>query len=200
MCEVLRLARNAVYLPRIGELFHSYEEAWASFLAREEPLESFWDALPHELDASARCWLIIPPLDVKEAVREVQGAFRDLDWVAPVARDFLHVSAPSSAAAWGDVTPFAITYDRVNCFHDAVIVEAHAEGGPFPPAPFLPHLSIGYFRRAAEPAALRDVLVPLREVELGAGVVEEVVVCDVPIAKSRFFEPWDVVDVIRLEG
>jgi hypothetical protein len=30
--------------------------------------------------------------------------------------------------------------------------------------------------------------------------VEEVVVCDVPIAKSCFFEPWDVVDVIRLEG
>jgi hypothetical protein len=30
--------------------------------------------------------------------------------------------------------------------------------------------------------------------------VEEVLVCDVPIAKSRFFEPWDVVDAIRLEG
>jgi hypothetical protein len=30
--------------------------------------------------------------------------------------------------------------------------------------------------------------------------VEKVVVCNVPIAKSRFFETWDVVDVIRLEG
>jgi hypothetical protein len=137
---------------------------------------------------------------VRQAVQEVQGAFRDLDWVAPLPQDFLHVSAPSSAAAWGSVAPFTITYRRVNCFHDAVIVEAHAEEGPFPPTPFLPHLSIGYFRRAEEPAALRDALVPRREVELGAAVVEEVVVCDVPIAKSRFFEPWDVVDVIRLEG
>jgi hypothetical protein len=137
---------------------------------------------------------------VKEAVQELQRSFDELDWVAPLPQDFLHVSAPSSAAAWGSVAPFTITYRRVNCFHDAVIVEAHAEDGPFPPAPFLPHLSIGYFRRAEEPAALRDVLVPLREVELGAAVVEEVVVCDVPIAKSRFFEPWDVVDVVQLEG
>jgi hypothetical protein len=137
---------------------------------------------------------------VKEAVQELQRAFRGLDWVAPLARDFLHVSAPSTAALWRRVAPFAITYRRVNCFHDAVIVEAHTKDGPFPPTPFLPHLSIGYFRQAAEPAALRDVLVPRREAKLGAGVVEEVVVCDVPIAKSRFFEPWDVVDVIRLEG
>ena len=48
--------------------------------------------------------------------------------------------------------------------------------------------------------ALRDALLPHRDVELGSGLVEEVVVCDVPVAKSRFFEPWLVVDRIRLFG
>ena len=89
----------------------------------------------------------------------------------------------------------------MNCFHDAAIVEAHPEpDAPFPPSPFLPHLSIGYFRRAERPDALRDALLPHRDVELGSGLVEEVVVCDVPVAKSRFFEPWLVVDRIRLFG
>jgi len=39
-----------------------------------------------------------------------------------------------------------------------------------------------------------------RHLPFGSGVVDEVIVCDVPVAKSRFFEPWDVVDVIRLTG
>ena len=145
-------------------------------------------------------WLIIPPPDVQAAVLDVQEAFRALDWVAPVPRDFLHVSAPARAAKWGGVAPFPVTYRRVNCFHDAAFVEVHAEEAPFPPPPFLPHLSVGYFRRAAEPDALREALAPRRDVALGSGVVDEVIVCDVPVAKSRFFEPWDVVDVIRLTG
>jgi hypothetical protein len=137
---------------------------------------------------------------VKVAALEIQRSFDTLDWVAPLPPDFLHVSAPSRAAEWGSVAPFTITYRHVNCFHDAAIVEAHAEGGPFPPTPFLPHMSVGYFRRAEAPDALRDALVPLRDVELGAGVVDEVLACDVPIAKTRFFEPWRVVESVRLEG
>jgi 2'-5' RNA ligase len=168
---------------------------------RREPLESFWDFLEEDADAIARCWLIIPPPEVKEAVRAVQESFAELDWVAPVPAHFLHVSAPTSAAGWGGLAPFEIAYRSVNCFHDATIVEAHAgAGAPFPPAPFLPHLSIGYFRRAERPDALREAIAPHRHVELGSGIVEEVVVCDVPIAKSRFFEPWRVIESVRLAG
>jgi hypothetical protein len=164
-------------------------------------LESFWDSLSDEADAVARCWLIIPPTEVKERVRDVQASFSELDWVAAVPEDFLHVSAPASAGEWSGLPPFTLTYRCVNCFHDAAIVEAHAgPGAPFPPAPFLPHLSIGYFRRAERPDRLRDALVPRRDVELGSGVVDEVLVCDVPIGKSRFFEPWLVVDRVRLGG
>ena len=185
----------------MGEFFRSYEEAWGDFLGREKPLESFWDFLPDEPDATALCWLIIPPSDVKERVRDVQASFSALDWVAAVPDDFLHVSAPSSAGEWGSVPPFTLTYRCVNCFHDAAIVEAHAgPGAPFPPAPFLPHLSIGYFRRTERPERLRNALVPHRDVDLGSGLVDEVLVCDVPIGKSRFFEPWQVVDRVRLGG
>ena len=134
-------------------------------------------------------------------MRGVQRSFARLDWVAAVPEHFLHVSAPPSAEEWRAVAPFTITYRGVNCFHDAAIVEAHpGPAAPFPPSPFLPHLSIGYFRRAERPDALRDALLPHRGAELGSGLVEEVVVCDVPVAKSRFFEPWSVVDRIRLSG
>jgi len=131
----------------------------------------------------------------------VQESFRDLDWVSAVPEHFLHVSAPPSAGEWSAVAPFTLTYRHVNCFHDAAIVEAHPEAGaPFPPPPFLPHLSIGYFRRAEGPDPLREALIPRRDVELGSGVVDEVLVCDVAIARSRFFEPWLVVDRVRLGG
>ncbi len=97
------------------------------------------------------------------------------------------------------VAPFPISYRNVNCFHDAVIIEAHAVG-PFAPPPFLPHLSIGYFRRAERADGLRDALQPFRDVELGTGTVDEVVLCDVSIGKTTFFEPWRVVATVRLEG
>ena len=144
---------------------------------------------------------MIPPQEVKDAARDVQESFCHLDWVAAVPEHFLHVSAPPSAGDWGGVAPFEVTYRCVNCFHDAPIVEAHPEAGaPFPPPPFLPHLSIGYFRSAEPPEPLREALVPRRDVELGSGIVDEVLICDVPVAKSRFFERWLVVDRVRLVG
>jgi 2'-5' RNA ligase len=146
-----------------------------------------------------RIWLIIPPDHVKAAARTVQDALDELDWIAPLPPHFLHISAGPGAAEWGTVPPFPISYRRANCFHDAVIVEAHAEG-PFAPAPFLPHLSIGYFRRAASPDQLREALVAFRDVELGTGMVDEVVLCDVPNGKTTFFDPWRVVTTVRLEG
>jgi hypothetical protein len=136
---------------------------------------------------------------VKAAARTVQDALRELDWIAPLPQHFLHVSAGAAAADWASVPPFSITYRRVNCFHDAVILEAHADG-PFAPPPFLPHLSIGYFRRSESAARLREALLPFRDVELGTGTVDEVVLCDVLVGKTTFFEPWRIVRTVRLEG
>jgi len=124
----------------------------------------------------------------------VQESLAELDWIAPVPEDFLHVSAHAS---WAQAAPFPIVYRRVNCFHDAVIVEAHAEGVSSPP-PFLPHLSIGYFRRSERPHQLRESLMPFRHVELGTGVVEEILLSDVPIGKTTILQPWTVVERIRL--
>jgi 2'-5' RNA ligase len=149
--------------------------------------------------ALVRVWLILPPDDVKRRIGALQESLRELDWVAAVPQHFLHVSAPPSAADWANVAPFPIGYRRVNCFHDAAIVEAHADG-PFPPPPFLPHLSIGYFRQAERVEPLRDVLMPLRAAEFGVGVVEEAVLCEVPTAKKTFLEPWRVVERVRLSG
>jgi len=183
----------------VGELFHSFEDAWAYFVARHEPLESFWAGLSDDPDELLRLWLIIPPDEVKAAVRAVQASFRGLDWIAPLPEYFLHVSAGASAADWSSLAPFPISYRRANCFHDAIIVEAHADGAFLPP-PFLPHLSIGYFRRPESAEGLREAVLPFRDVELGTGMVEEVVLCDVPIGKTTFFEPWRVVATVRLEG
>jgi hypothetical protein len=137
----------------------------------------------------------VPPADVKDAAAAIQESFRELDWVAPLPDYFLHVSTPLGFGR--DVAPFPINYRGVNCFHDAVLVETHVDG-VFPPPPFLPHLSIGYFRRSEPADRLRDKLVPLRDVELGSGIVEEVLLCHVPYAKTTFFEPWTIVETIRL--
>ena len=141
----------------------------------------------------------MPPDDVKRRVEGLQESLRELDWIAVVPQHFLHVSAPASAAEWRSVAPFPIAYRRVNCFHNAVIVEAHADGA-FPAPPFLPHLSIGYFRRSEGVKPLREALAPLRDAELGIGVVKEIVLCEVPNAKTTFLGPWRVLVRVRLGG
>src|SRR5262249_60163531 len=114
---------------------------------------------------------------------------------------FCAVGPRPAAREGGGAGPSTTASGGVNCFHDAAIVEAPAVGGsPFPPAPYLPHLSLGYFRSAERADGLRKALLPHRGVEFGSGIVDEVVVCDVPIGRSRFFDPWLVVDRVRLEG
>jgi len=126
-------------------------------------------------------------------------------WVG--ATDELDVD--SASRAWADVAPFSVAYRRANCFHDAVIVEAHTHGVEalvervFPHADLsllLPHLRIGYVRRSEGADRLRTALPPSREVELGTGIVDEVLLCDVPVAKSRFLQPWGVVGSVKLQG
>lgn len=160
-------------------------------------------------------WLIFPPHEVKTKARTVQQSFRALDWIAPVPAHFLHVSVGEAAdvdieqtrRAWRDVAPFELEYRRANCFHDAAIVEAHGEGvrvlveRGLPQGDLsllLPHLSIGYVTRSEPADELRAALTPFRDVSLGTGIVEELFLCEVPIAKSTFLQPWRVLGSVKL--
>ncbi len=117
------------------------------------------------------------------------------------------VDLAAAERAWVDLPPFEIAYRDVNCFHGAAVVEAHTDGVPtlvdraLPHVDvtfLLPHMSVGYFRRVGDPDALRDALEPLRELDLGIGIAREIVLCDVPIAKTTVLQPWTVLGSIQL--
>jgi len=154
---------------------------------------------------------------VKTRAHEIQASFRDLDWIAPLPDHFFHVTVrvtkevdvSAAARAWADVAPFSIHYRRANCFHDAVIVEAHAQGvmdlvrRGLPEGDLLlllPHMTIGYVRRSEPPDRLREALRPFRDVDLGAGTADEILLCEVPAGKSTFLRPWRLVGSVTLGG
>jgi hypothetical protein len=198
----------------LGELFASFEEAWSSFLAREEPLESFYDRLPDE-DETLAVWLIEGAPAVRAKALAAQESVAELGWLALLPQHFLHVTVhelgvdlPRQAIeqalregveAWRAMAPFRIAYQRLSCFHEAVVAEAHTTGTEELRRRLgedvelhLPHLSLAYFRSAEPPDALRARLMPQRETSLGEQGVHEVKLCLVPISKARILEPWTV--------
>jgi hypothetical protein len=210
-----RFLGEALQLEGIGDFFQSFEAAWAHFESRRTPLESVWSPLPEDQDAVQDVWLVCPPCEVKTKARSVQQSFRALDWIAPVPAHFLHVSVGEAAGvdiertrrAWREVAPFELEYRRANCFHDAAIIEAHGEGvqelveRAFPQSDLsllLPHLSIGYMKRSAPADELRAALTPFRDVSLGTDIVDELFLCEVPVAKSTFLQPWRVLGSVKL--
>jgi hypothetical protein len=60
-------------------------------------------------------------------------------------------------------------------------------------------MSIGYTRRRGSADRLRAALRPFRDAELGTGIADEVLLCDVPVAKSTFLRPWRVVGSVKLD-
>jgi 2'-5' RNA ligase len=199
----------------MGTLFRSYNEARSFFLARREPLESFWEQLPDDPAATLRGWLIVPPPEVKERVSRLVEALAGFDWIDVTPEHFLHVwvgparegDVTRTSKAWRSIPPFVISYRRASCFHDAVIVEAHTDGVrklaesalPHVDVNLLPHMSVGYVRRPGGPNGLRRTLTPFRDLDLAAGIVRDVHLCEIPIAKSTFLQPWRVVDSVRLD-
>ena len=184
----------------MGAFFHSYDEAWEAFLAREEPLEDFLADWPEDAGYVASAWVIEPPLAVKEAVLRLQSSFAHLDWIVPVPEHFLHVALGPSPWELGLTFPVEIEYRRVGAFHAVVIVEAHC-----PPLrelvedeSFLPHLTIGVTRSPGPAAPLREALAPLRDTVLGRQRVEEVKLCQFPAARTTLLQPWAVEEVVRL--
>ncbi|HVM17134.1 MAG TPA: hypothetical protein VM290_06095 [Gaiellaceae bacterium] len=190
----------------MGEWFTSFEDAWRHFLGREEPLESFHEKLEADPDAVGEGWLLVPPEEVRDAAGAVQERLAQFDFLALTPRHFLHVwlrarhGADVEALAAGP--PFTVAYARVNCFHDAVVVEASAPRLDEVDAPpqFLPHMTLAYVRTAADPAPLRDVLVELRDEALGAGEVTELLRVRFPFSRSTVLEPWTVVERRSLRG
>jgi len=170
----------------LGRLFDSYDEAWTYFLAREEPLESFFAALPEDESAELELWVVEPPAAVKAAVARVQDAFAHLEWIAPVPAHFLHIGLGVERPATG--RPIEIDYRRVNCFHEAVVVEAHA------PLPGLPHLSVGYVREPRDADELRRALVPLRDESFGRATATEALHVRVPAARATVTQSWTVLE------
>jgi 2'-5' RNA ligase len=170
-------------------------------------------------------WLLrLDPELVPAAVR-IQTAFSHLDWVTPLRPDFFHVwltavavsprrSTADDAAgalakakrAWAGVRPFDLHIRRINCFHDAVVVETEGEGPRELLArlveagisrvrleTFLPHLTLGTFSAAGEPAPLREAIAPLRETVIGSQHVDVATLCLVPASRTTILDPWEVV-------
>ena len=205
----------------MGEPFRSFEDSWAHFLAREEPLEDFAGGLPADESARVAVWLI--PLDPALAprVRDVQGRLPRLDWLRPLPAHFLHVTVESlgfvdderrvpdlvesCAEALLGLPAFRLSFPRLNCFHEAVVAEVEGEGVKEAAArlraddgPFLPHLSLAYTSAPGPPGELRDALVPIRNTNLGEQEVRQIQLCLVPASRVTILEPWTVAGTVSL--
>jgi 2'-5' RNA ligase len=181
----------------VGRYFTSFDDAWRAFLARTEPLESFYD----EFTGGAfdgEVWVIEPPPDVKRAALRVQGELEPFDFLELVPHHFLHVSVPPAAVRAFD-EPIDLEYSRVNCFHTAVVAEVDAPAlRALDPTPtFLPHMTLAVVRRPEAPDELRRVLEPLRETSFGRQRVDEILRIHVELSPERGLQPWAVVDRVR---
>jgi 2'-5' RNA ligase len=206
----------------IGKWFESYDEAWNYFLTRNTPLEDFWSGLPEPHGSILAGWLIEPPRDVKDAVRDLLARLGAVEGVEAVPGHFLHIwihrvahdptldqaSELVNAAreVWAEQLPCEIVLRRANCFHDAAVVEAHTEGVPRllaalnPDADLrtaLPHMTVGYLHSPSR-SSLQDVLEEFRGEEFGSFHADSVRLCLIPIARSTFLRPWRVAGTQRL--
>ena len=131
----------------VGEFFESFDEAWAYFLARDEPLESFYDEFTGGSFAG-EVWLIAPTPEVKRAALRVQSALERFDFLDVVPHHFLHVSVSDTVVERLE-TPVDLEYANVTCFHTAVVAEVHAPAlQALDPGPtFLPHLTLAVVKR-----------------------------------------------------
>jgi hypothetical protein len=198
----------------VGEFFSSFDDAWAFFLERDEPLEDFFEALPVK-EAYLTTWLALPGERVVREAAAVQNELAALENLRLTPAHFLHVSLGSHEAQLDQARdrldgfgPLEARYGPVNCFHDAAILEvdaprfadlARALDSERDLTYLLPHLSLGYFdgRLPAEP--VREALVPLRAREPVTETISEVHLCVVPVARTEILSPWQVAGVVPLD-
>jgi hypothetical protein len=181
----------------LGEYFTSFDDAWRAFLARSEPLESFYDEFTGG-SFDGEVWVIEPPPEVKRAALRLQGELEQFDFLELVPHHFLHVSVPPAAVREFH-EPIDLEYSRVNCFHTAVVAEVDAPAlRALDPAPtFLPHMTLAVVRRPEAPDALRGVLEPLRDTSFGRQRADELLRIHVELSRERGLQPWRVVGRVR---
>jgi hypothetical protein len=155
-------------------------------------------------------WIVEPPPDVKAAASVVQERLREFDWLQLVPEHFLHVwvGVPerlgNAPQRWPGVGRFDVTYGGPNCFHNAVVLEVTAPirqlvvGTKNDVPTFLPHMTVAVTRVEHEPRALRDVLGGLRGSVRKQQPVTEAKLVRFPAARSTLFQPWDVLETVRL--
>lgn len=119
----------------MGRFFTSFDEAWAAFLEREEPLEDFFGQFPEE-EAYLTVWLAVPGEAVRAEARAVQRELEGLDGLRMTPPHWLHVSLGAGREdEVEDVRDrvrrfgsFAADYGPVNCFHQAHVLEVGRTG------------------------------------------------------------------------
>lgn len=159
----------------------------------------------------AEGWLIETPEAIKQKAAQLQAHLAHLRWLRPIPDHFLHVwfggpvTLGGRPSEWRGTGAFDITYEGINCFHSAVVVEAHAqrfheliEGTDLDPATFLPHMTIAVTTQEHDPGELRDVLVPLHETRLGTDRATEAKRVRFPAGRTTLFQPWDVLETVLL--
>jgi 2'-5' RNA ligase len=213
----------------VGRYFATFEEAWSFFLTREEPLEEFFGRLPDH-ESYILCWLLPFERSLVPRIQTAQRSFAALEWIDPQPEHFLHTSiaavavsprrptadeitaaAEAARRAWSGVQPFDVHYRRVNCFHDAVVVEVSGDGpktlverlvdegavDTVDPEVFLPHVTIGAFNERADASALRHALTQIRDLDVGRQRVGEATLCLVPASRSTILSPWEIVGRVQ---
>jgi hypothetical protein len=155
-------------------------------------------------------WIVEPTPEVKAAAARIQNALRAFEWLEPVPEHFLHVwlGLPErlgrAPEPWRELAPFEIGYAHPTCFHNAVVVEVtptlrRLVAGTQNDLPeFLPHLTLAVTRAEHDPAELRDMLKVLHAAYLGAQLVAETKLVRFPASQSTLFQPWEVVQTVRL--
>jgi len=182
----------------VGERFTSFDDAWSSFLARSEPLESFFDEFPEDTSYVAEAWLVVPPPEVKREAVRLQSALEDVPGLVVVPHHFLHVSIGDGPDLddLRELGPFELRLAAVNCFPAAVVAEIDSTelDRVDAPATFLPHLSLAYVEKPTAADPVRKAVLPLRDVSLGSFVVDELVRVQMPASRTAILQPWSVVE------
>jgi len=155
-------------------------------------------------------WIVEPSREVKAAAAGVQESLRRFDWVELVPEHFLHVwlGVPErlgeAPLRWPELAPFEIGYPRPNCFHNAVVIEVtqpmrRLVAGTQNDLPeFLPHMTVAVTQMEHPAGKLRDTLAELRETDVGTQIVGETKLVRFPAAQSTLFQPWEVLETVRL--
>lgn len=210
----------------MGEFFTSFEASWLHFLQRDEPLEAFTDQFP-ESPCLLAGWFIPLDSALWPAVEALQRCLRPVDWLRPYPAHLQHLwlgslgwamSWPTEATeewvergreALRNLGTFTVDFPRLNCFHNAVVAEAEGDKGHLAElahrllpdedlSTFLPHLAVALPTAAGNPQELREILVPLREFNLGRQAVDNVRLGLVPLSRCDVLQPWTVPASIRL--